>query len=138
MRGLLRGILVHGEMVKQLPEIPIHVEWCSTCSPQCQQLSGIISAWGQTSLQKPPHFAAPSVDVLWHVQHSPHHREGTDLQRNGCTLSNLCLGAVAPTGTAGTPHTSFSLGPDVFHPQCPGWEHRNAKQPLGPSWVATT
>lgn len=83
MRGVWRGILVHSEMVKQLPKLPIHVEWCCICCPQCQKLSAIIGGWGQTSLQKPPRFAAPPpiVDVLWNVQHSPRHREGIYLQR---------------------------------------------------------
>lgn len=140
MRGVLRGIVVHGEMVKQLPEILMHVEWCCICCSQCQQLSGINSDWGQTSLQKPPHFAAHPAHCGRVLECAAFpSSQGIYFQREWVhSQQPLPWSCSSHSNYSNSPTHNFSLRPDVFHSQCPGWEHRNAKQPLGPSWVATT
>lgn len=94
---------MHGEMLKQLPEVLIRVEWSCICCPLCQ--------WLGTNLPSEAPRLCCLPFPLW-------------------TCSGVCsippvtegiyfLGAGVPTVTPVTSHTSFSLRPDVFHPSVP-------------------
>lgn len=64
MRGVLKGILVHGEIVKQLPEILIHVE-CGAASAVPSASSSVESTVaGDKPPLRSPHTLLPTLPIV--------------------------------------------------------------------------